>query len=127
MVSLEELLGELVRRSLGELERAVVASQDGLVVAASNPSEIDDVIAALSAAVIAGCDEAFRRYMSSGVGEVVVELRDGRRALIREVGGAVLCLVTRENPNLGLVYYLLDKYAHRIAAGFGEARRAEGA
>jgi len=120
-VRLEEMLAELVRKSMGELERAVVATQDGVVVAASNPSELDDLVAALGAAVVAGCDEAFKQHFSAGVSEVMVELDDGRRVLLRGLGDKILCLVTRRSPNLGLVYYLLDRYAGQLAeAGGGE-------
>ncbi|RLF04903.1 MAG: hypothetical protein DRK00_05655 [Thermoprotei archaeon] len=112
---LEELLAELVRRSMGELERVVVATQDGVAVAASNPSELDDLVAALGAAIVAGCDEAFKQNFSTGVSEVMVELEDERRVLFRGLGDKILCLVTRRDPNLGLVYYLLDKYSSELA------------
>jgi len=53
-VSAELVLGEMVKKSLGELERAILATPDGVLIAASNPSDIDDIVAALGAAVVAG-------------------------------------------------------------------------
>ena len=115
-MSAELVLGELVKKSLGELERAILATPDGVLVAASNPSDVDDVVAALGAAVVAGVDEAFKQYFSTGVRDVLVELEDKRVVLMRGVGGFVLCLVSRPKPNVGLIYYLLDKYTEKIAS-----------
>ncbi|MEM1508285.1 MAG: roadblock/LC7 domain-containing protein [Thermofilaceae archaeon] len=113
-MSVETVLGELVKRSMGELERAVLATLDGVTIAASNPSDIDDIVAALGAAVVAGVGEAFRQYFSTGVRDVVVELEDGRIVMLRELKNGVICLVSKSNPNLGLIYYLLDKYTKQI-------------
>ncbi len=113
-MSVEVVLGELVKRSMGELERAVLATLDGVVIAASNPSDIDDIVAALGAAVVAGVGEAFRQYFSTGVRDVIVELEDGRIVMLRELKNSVVCLVSKSKPNLGLIYYLLDKYTQRI-------------
>lgn len=114
-MSVELVLGELVKKSLGELERAILATPDGVLVAASNPSDIDDIVSALGAAVVAGVGEAFKQYFSTGVRDVVVELEDRRVVLMRDVGGLVLCLISKPKPNLGLIYFLLDKYTGKIA------------
>ena len=116
-MSAELVLGEMVKKSLGELERAILATPDGVLIAASNPSDIDDIVAALGAAVVAGVGDAFRQYFSTGVKDVTVELEDGRVVVMRDLGDAVLCLVSRPRPNLGLIRLLLDRYSERIPAG----------
>lgn len=115
-MSAELVLGEMVKKSLGELERAILATPDGVLIAASNPSDIDDIVAALGAAVVAGVGDAFRQYFSAGVKDVTVELEDGKIVVVRDLGAAVLCLVTKPRPNLGLVYLLLDRYTEKILA-----------
>ncbi|MCS7104289.1 MAG: roadblock/LC7 domain-containing protein [Thermofilaceae archaeon] len=115
-MSSEVVLGELVKKSMGELERAILATQDGVFLGASNPSDIDDIVAALGAAVVAGVGDAFRQYFSTGVKDVLVELDDHRILLMRDVGGVILCLVSKPKPNLGLIYYLLDKYTDKVRA-----------
>jgi predicted regulator of Ras-like GTPase activity (Roadblock/LC7/MglB family) len=35
---------------------------------------------------------------------------------MRDLGAAVLCLVTKPRPNLGLVYLLLDRYTEKVLA-----------
>lgn len=115
-MSAELVLGEMVKKSLGELERAILATPDGVLIAASNPSDIDDIVAALGAAVVAGVGDAFRQYFSAGVKDVTVELEDGKIVVMRDLGAAVLCLVTKPRPNLGLVYLLLDRYTEKILA-----------
>jgi len=115
-VSAELVLGEMVKKGLGELERAILATPDGVLIAASNPSDIDDIVAALGAAVVAGVGDAFRQYFSAGVRDVTVELEDGKIVVMRDLGAAVLCLVTKPRPNLGLVYLLLDRYTEKILA-----------
>jgi len=106
----------MVKKSLGELERAILATSDGVLIGASNPSDIDDIVAALGAAVVAGVGDAFRQYFSTGVRNVVTELEDGRVVMIKDLGTAVLCLITKPRPNLGLVYLLLDRYSEKVLA-----------
>ena len=115
-MSSELVLGEMVKKSLGELERAILATPDGVLLAASNPSDIDDIVAALGAAVVAGVGDAFKQYFSTGVRNVVTELEDGRVVMMRDLGAAVLCLVTKPRPNLGLVYLLMDRYSEKVLA-----------
>jgi predicted regulator of Ras-like GTPase activity (Roadblock/LC7/MglB family) len=108
----QRLLRELVEGSWGELERALLATRDGVLVAASNPSDYDDIIAALAAALLNGIEDAFISHFASGVKGVAVELDDGRIFIVRGVGAAgsgVLCLLTRPKPNLGLIKHLLEK------------------
>jgi predicted regulator of Ras-like GTPase activity (Roadblock/LC7/MglB family) len=81
-------------------------------VAASNPSDIDDTLAALAAALLNGVEDAFTSHFASGVKGVAVELDDGRLFIVRAVGvagGGVLCLLTRSRPNLGLINHLLSE------------------
>jgi predicted regulator of Ras-like GTPase activity (Roadblock/LC7/MglB family) len=117
----------MVKKSLGELERAILATPDGVLTAASNPSDIDDIVAALGAAVVAGVGDAFRQYLLLGVRHVTIELEDGRVAIMRDLGSAVLCLVTRPKPNLGLIYHLLGKHESGLLAALDRyyARAAE--
>jgi len=108
----QRVLRELVEKSWGELERAVLATRDGVLIAASNPSDIDDILAALGAALLNGVEDAFISHFASGVKGVAVELDDGRIFIVRAVGAAgsgVLCFLTRPRPNLGLIYHLLEK------------------
>jgi predicted regulator of Ras-like GTPase activity (Roadblock/LC7/MglB family) len=108
----QRVLRELVERSWGELERALLAARDGVLVAASNPSDIDDILAALGAALLNGVEDAFISHFASGVRGVRVELEDGRLFIVRAVGvagGGVLCLLTRPKPNLGLIEHLLGR------------------
>ncbi|MCC6049069.1 MAG: hypothetical protein LM580_09630 [Thermofilum sp.] len=108
----QRVLRELVERSWGELERALLATRDGVLAAASNPSDYDDILAALGAALLNGIEDAFISHFASSVKGVSVELDDGRLFIVRAVGaagGGVLCLVTRPRPNLGLINRLLEK------------------
>jgi predicted regulator of Ras-like GTPase activity (Roadblock/LC7/MglB family) len=108
----QRLLKELVEGSWGELERALLATRDGVLVAASNPSEYDDALAALGAAMLNGVEDAAISHFAAGVKGVSVELEDGRYFIVRAVGvagGGVLCLLTRPKPNLGLIERLLER------------------
>jgi len=125
-VSAELVLGEIVKKSLGEVERAILATPDGVLIAASNPSDVDDIVAALGAAVVAGVGDAFKQYFSRGIRDIVVELEDGRFAMIRDLGAAVLCILTKPRPNLGLVYLLADRYSEKIIASIKAEPKASG-
>jgi len=113
-MSVDAVLKEMVDRSFEEIERVVLASPDGSRIGASNPSDFDDVVAALGAAIMAGVGEAFTQYFKTGVKEVLIELKDERVMLVRDLGGPVICLVSKPRPNLGLIYLLLDRYAGRV-------------
>lgn len=121
---MEELLRELVQKSLGELERAILATPDGIAMAVSNSSDFDDVVAALGAAVVAGVSDAFRQYFLTNVEYVAIELDDGRMMIAKNLGYAVLCLLTRPRPNLGLVYHLLDRYSAKLLSTIGQGYEA---
>jgi len=125
-VSAELVLGEIVKKSLGEVERAILATPDGVLIAASNPSDVDDIVAALGAAVVAGVGDAFKQYFSRGIRDIVVELEDGRFVMIRDLGAAVLCILTKPRPNLGLVYLLADRYSEKIIASIKAEPKASG-
>ena len=125
-MSAEPVLNELVQRSFGELERAILATPDGVLIAASNPSDVDDIVAALGAAVVAGVGDAFKQYFSRGIRDIVVELEDGRFVMIRDLGAAVLCILTKPRPNLGLVYLLADRYSEKIIASIKAEPKASG-
>ena len=115
-MSVKEILVEFVRKSVGEVERAILATPDGVLIAASNPSDVDDVVAALSAAVVAGVSDAFTQYLEKEVKNVVIQLGDGTYAVMSGLGGLVFCALTKPKPNLGLVYHLLGKYSEKLAA-----------
>jgi predicted regulator of Ras-like GTPase activity (Roadblock/LC7/MglB family) len=108
----QRVLRELVERSWGELERALLAARDGVLIAASNPSDHDDLLAALGAALMNGVEDAFISHFASGVKGISVELDDGRIFIVWGVGaagGGVLCLLTRPRSNLGLINHLLSE------------------
>lgn len=104
-------LRALVEEGKGEIEAAVVASQDGILLEESGANGFSDMLAALGAALAAGVDEAFRLYFSTGVSRVTVALEDGRMMVVKPLPQGVLCALTKREPRLGLIYYLLDRFS----------------
>ncbi|MEM2677692.1 MAG: hypothetical protein QXU62_03525 [Thermofilaceae archaeon] len=100
---------KLVEESRGEIEVAVSASEDGILLEENGANGFSDMLAALGAALAAGVDEAFRVYFNVGVERVTVALSDGRLMVVKPVRGRVVCAITKPKPRLGLVLHLLDR------------------
>ena len=111
------LVEAILKNSRGSVECVAVFTEDGLTVAAKgyseNPGVDPEELSAISASIIGVVEEFFKPLFrgASKPERVDVELPGGRHLVLKPWKGrmAVAC-VTCEEPNLGLVYLMLDKH-----------------
>lgn len=106
--SLHDGVKTLVEKSKGEIEAAVTAGYDGILIEEAGGNGFSDVLAALGGVLAASVDEAFRVHFGVGVQRVMVAFTDGRLMVVKPVGHKVLCVLTKPQPQLGFVLFLLD-------------------
>jgi len=113
---IKELASSLIRGARGNIEVVVIASEDGLPLATEilgKPVDTD-AMAAVGAA-ISGATGSLIAMFESETGKEVVQPRmidtvlpDGRHLIVKPVGNVLICTLTSERPNLGLIFLLLE-------------------
>ena len=105
----------IYEEALGNAEAVLVASQDGLVLSKyPNPGaqpERDEAWAALAASVLSVLEEALKNYLKveRGVGMLDIALADNRHLLVARRKDHVVSVLTIPQPNLGLLYLILER------------------
>jgi predicted regulator of Ras-like GTPase activity (Roadblock/LC7/MglB family) len=103
---LDWLLDDLVRR-VGQVSKAVILSQDGIALGASDTLERDDAehLAALAAGFQSLARGAGRHFGGGAVRQTIIEMESG--FLLVSAAGAGTCLAVIAGPgaDLGLVAY----------------------
>ena len=101
------LLDDLVRR-ISEVSKAVILSQDGIALAASQTLERDDAehLAALAAGFQSLARGAARHFGGgSGVRQTIIEMEAGFLLVSAAGNGTCLAVIAEPGADLGLVAY----------------------
>ena len=99
-----------------DVEAAAVVTADGLPVASALPPEVEeDMLAAMSAALITLGERAADNLGKGGLAQVFVEGEDGYVVLMAAGYDAVLVCVTTKGTKVGLVLFELRRAAEKIA------------
>ena len=103
---LDWLLDDLVRR-VGHVTKAVILSQDGMTLGASETLERDDAehLAALAAGVQSLARGASRHFGGGGARQTVIEMESGFLLVTAAGSGTCLAVITGPGADLGLVAY----------------------
>ena len=103
---LDWLLDDLVRR-VGHVTKAVILSQDGMALGASEALERDDAehLAALAAGVQSLARGASRHFGGGGARQTVIEMESGFLLVTAAGSGTCLAVITGPGADLGLVAY----------------------
>ena len=99
------LLDDLVRR-ISEVSKAVILSQDGIALAASQTLDRDDAehLAALAAGFQSLARGAARHFGGgSGVRQTIIEMESGFLLTSAAGSGTCLAVITEQGADLGLV------------------------
>jgi len=111
------LLDDLVRR-ISEVSKAVILSQDGIALAASQTLERDDAehLAALAAGFQSLARGAARHFGGgSGVRQTIIEMEAGFLLVSAAGSGTCLAVIAEPGADLGLVAYEMAVLVHRTA------------
>lgn len=98
---------------LDEILGAVVVGKDGLIVAGTLHSEDEEVLAAMSAAVIGSVNNYTTQINSGEMRHVIIETNTGTVQLA-EVGDFILVVTTHPTGNLGRVRLEMQKSCHQL-------------
>jgi len=103
---LDWLLDDLVRR-VGQVSKAVILSQDGMALGASETLGRDDAehLAALAAGFQSLARGAGRHFGGGGVRQTIIEMESGFLLVSAAGSGACLAVIAEEGADLGVVAY----------------------
>ena len=103
---LDWLLDDLVRR-VGQVSKAVILSQDGIALGASQTLERDDAehLAALAAGFQSLARGAGQHFGGGGVRQTIIEMETGFLLVSAAGSGTCLAVIAEQGADLGLVAY----------------------
>jgi predicted regulator of Ras-like GTPase activity (Roadblock/LC7/MglB family) len=122
---LDWLLDDLVRRA-GDITKAVILSQDGLTLGASDTLERDDAeyLAALAAGFHSLARGAGQHFGGGAVRQTVIEMESGFLLVTAAGNGACLAVVAGPGADLGLVAYEMAVLVKRAGEHIRVSTRA---
>jgi predicted regulator of Ras-like GTPase activity (Roadblock/LC7/MglB family) len=121
---LDWLLDDLVRR-VGDVQRAVYLSQDGLALGASQGLQRDDAehLAALSAGFQSLARGAGRHFGGGDVRQTIIEMTSGFLFVMAAGAGTCLAVLTGADPDVGQVAYEMAVLVQRTVDHLGVGMR----
>jgi predicted regulator of Ras-like GTPase activity (Roadblock/LC7/MglB family) len=113
---LDWLLDDLVRR-VADITKAVILSQDGMTLGASQTLERDDAehLAALAAGFQSLARGTSRHFGGGTVRQTVIEMESGFLLVTAAGSGTCLAVITGPDTDLGLVAYEMAVLVRRSA------------
>jgi len=98
---------------LDEVIGAVLVGKDGLIVAGALHSDEEEVLGAMSAAVIGSINNYTRQINSGEMRHVIIETQTGMVQLA-EVGELILVVTSRTTGNLGRIRLEMQKTCRQL-------------
>jgi predicted regulator of Ras-like GTPase activity (Roadblock/LC7/MglB family) len=125
---LDWLLDDLVRR-VAEITKAVILSQDGLTLGASDTLERDDAeyLAALAAGFQSLAHGAGRHFGTGAVRQSIIEMESGFLLVTAAGSGTCLAVIAGPGADLGLVAYEMAVLVRRSGEHIRVGTRAPAA
>jgi len=99
---------------LDEVIGAVLVGKDGLIVAGALHSDEEEVLGAMSAAVIGSINNYTRQINSGEMRHVIIETRTGMVQLA-EVGDLILVVTSRTTGNPGRIRLEMQKMCRQLS------------
>lgn len=105
-----ELVDKIMKKSFGQIEKCIVASEDGLPVVTnnSNTDSMDELLAAIASPLFAAIQEVLKQYSNVEIEKIDIKLSNDKHLIISSLGSNLLVILSANRPNLGLIYVLID-------------------
>ncbi len=101
--------------NISKVEAALVASADGLPIAAELPSGVDElIIGAMTAAVLSSSGRASEELQKGNLDTIMIKSEEGM-IFIKGLENAVLTVLAKSDVNVGLLLIYMDKACKQIA------------
>jgi len=98
-----------------KVEAALVATAEGLPIAAELPGKVDDLlIGAMTAAVLASSARASEELQKGQLDTILIQSKEGM-IFIKGLENGVLTVLAKADVNVGLVLLFMDKACKQIA------------
>ncbi|SCL29398.1 Predicted regulator of Ras-like GTPase activity, Roadblock/LC7/MglB family [Micromonospora nigra] len=122
------LLNDLVNR-VREVEKAIVLSNDGLLLAASTSMSRDDAehLAALASGVQSLARGASSRFGGGPVQQTIIEMESAYLFVTAAGSGASLSVLATDQADIGLIAYEMAMLVNRAGRHLSAPARAGGA
>ncbi|MFI7576455.1 roadblock/LC7 domain-containing protein [Micromonospora sp. NPDC049497] len=122
------LLNELVAR-VGEVDKAIVLSNDGLLLAFSSSMSRDDAehLAALASGVQSLARGASSRFGGGPVQQTIIEMQSTYLFVTAAGSGASLSVLATENADLGLIAFEMARLVKQAGRHLTAPTRSNGA
>lgn len=117
-VSKEEsklVLDNLLERN-GDVQSAVIATSDGIVVLGANTNDKSNRLAAMSAASLGLGKQVISTVCNGELNEIMITGNRGQVFIYSITNRAVLVLTTKEQPNVAMVNWEAHKAISQLAA-----------
>ena len=117
MVVLSERLNEVLTdlKNVDGVESAVIATRDGLLIAANTLlGTHPETFAAMSATMLGAAETATNDLNNGSVKRIIVESEDCRMVAVGSGSKSLLVVLTEVNSGLGLILVELEKSARNI-------------
>jgi len=111
----EDILRQLVLKSRGLIEYAMVVSPEGLSLFHYLPKEYDpDSLSAATIAMIGALTSALGILGKTSYLRLDVELEDGSHLIISPLEDYILVISTTRTPNLGFIYFIIETFSCKL-------------
>ncbi|MEV1143307.1 roadblock/LC7 domain-containing protein [Micromonospora sp. NPDC049799] len=122
------LLNDLVAR-VGEVDKAIVLSNDGLLLAFSSSMSRDDAehLAALASGVQSLARGASSRFGGGPVQQTIIEMQSTYLFVTAAGSGASLSVLATENADLGLIAFEMARLVKQAGRHLTAPTRSNGA
>lgn len=111
----QKVLNELCT-NVSKVEAALVATAEGLPIAAELPSNVDDLlIGAMTAAVLSASGRASEELQKGKLDTIIIQSEDGM-ILIKGLSNGVLTVLAKADVNIGLALLYMAKACEQLSA-----------
>ncbi len=112
----DKLIESILVNSKGWIESIVVVSQDATPVVYNQSSPFDkDMIAAATATITSVVNTVVDLFNAKGFEKINIQLNNKRVVLVRKYSDYYIVSITKPNPNLGYVEYIIESYLYNMS------------
>ena len=114
--TLDKLIESILMNSRDWIECIVVVSHDATPVVYNQSSPFDkDIIASASTTITSVVNSVIELFNAREFERINIQLNNKRVVLIRKYGDYYIVSITKPNPNLGYVEYIIESFLYNMS------------
>ncbi|MHA1582000.1 MAG: roadblock/LC7 domain-containing protein [Candidatus Baldrarchaeia archaeon] len=116
VVQIKQIL-QLLEINTPGIEASAIVSLQGLPIVSAMPAGVnDDVVAAMTAAVLSVGEKALQELQKGKLVKILIEGEKGYIIMTTVGQNAILTVLAKQSSNLGLIFLTMKQTAQKIAA-----------